>query len=150
MALNWWLDRVQDYEKVAPCEENKLEGTITNALIWATMTVDLREITAKNVDEWLFRLSVVKEHRGALVNRFIEDPSRPSGWREEPYYITREDLVRRIGLATNVVTLPRTKWVAKVAESVAYDQYKDGKRLTAPEREAFAKDLRKKLSAAAA
>lgn len=139
MSLNWSITDVKDWEQVSMREENGLEGTKTNALVWAALSLDLSSITAKNVDEWLFRLSIVEKYRGALIWRTVEG-------KQEDYLFTREDIIRRIGLSTNVSTKTRTAWLNKMAESLAYDASgPDGQRLTGAARTAEKARLLKEL-----
>lgn len=105
MALNWNLSKIANKDTVCFSDhgdgESRLSG-LTHNLIWATIAVDLGEITAKNVDEWRFRLNCI-----ALV---YGDPS----WAE----ITREDIAAHIGLSTNVSSRTRKQFVAKMATAL--------------------------------
>lgn len=114
MSLDWSITKVKDWQAVSMAEENGIEGTKTNALVWATMTVGLPSITAKNVDEWMRRLALVEKLRGAFINRYIKDDSMPGGLREESYHFTREDIVRRIGLSTNASKLTLAAFTKRI------------------------------------
>lgn len=143
MSLNWSITDIKDWQQVSMADENGLEGTKTNALVWACMTVDLPGITAKNVDEWVFRLSIVEKYRGAFIWRTVNG-------QQEDYLFTREDVVRRIGLSTNVSTKTRTAWLTRMAEAAAYDVTgPDGARLTPAARAAEKARLLKEMKALA-
>lgn len=105
MALNWNLSKIANKDTVCFSDhgdgESRLNG-LTHNLIWATIAVDLGEITAKNVDEWQFRLNCI-----ALV---YGDAS----WAE----ITSEDIAKHIGLSTNVSNRTRKQFMAKMAKSL--------------------------------
>jgi hypothetical protein len=107
MALNWNLSKIANNDAVCFSYTDGDNGPrrlrqITENLIWATIAVDLGEITAKNVDEWRFRLNCI-----ALV---YADAS----WAE----ITREDIAKHIGLSTNVSSRTRKQFVAKMAKAL--------------------------------
>lgn len=116
MSLNWSITKVKNWEEVSLAEKNGVEGYKTEALVFATMTVGLRDITAKNVDEWTYRLGLVERLRGSFLSQYVPDESMPGGMREVPYSFTREDVERRVGLATNADVLPRPRFVKKVTK----------------------------------
>lgn len=101
MSLNWNISKVANHDIVCfnyPEGENgprQLRQT-TERLIWATIVVDLGSITARNIDEWLFRLD--------CAARIYED-------REGYGAITREDLTKHIGLSTNVTNGTRAAFL---------------------------------------
>jgi hypothetical protein len=73
---------------------------VTDALIWATMSVDLGRITEKNVDEWAYRLTIVQALYGARLQSSDGTP-RP---------LSLQDVVDHIGLSTNVHTKGTAEW----------------------------------------
>ena len=103
MSLNWNLNKIANTETTCwntdSSGEEVMRG-ITHTLIFATMAVDLGEITAKNVDEWLVRVQVM-----ARV-------SNDHGWLG----ITREKLVAHIGLNTNVSNKTRKQFMGRMAK----------------------------------
>jgi hypothetical protein len=105
MSLNWNLSKIANKDTVCfradSNGERELTG-LTHALIWGTIAVDLGEITAKNVDEWKFRLNCI-----GLV---YDDKT----WAE----ITREDIAKHIGLSTNVTSRTRKQFIAKMAKAL--------------------------------
>ena len=83
-------------------DEYDMPNGLAKVLIFATMWVDLGEITEKNLDEWMFRLKVI-ESRGYLRSEKIGDE-----WRETP--IRREEVEGFIGLRTNVSSITRAEF----------------------------------------
>ena len=59
MSLNWNLSACPLHNDVLWDDDHTF---ITESLIWATLAVDLGTINEANVDEWLFRLSVMQTH----------------------------------------------------------------------------------------
>ena len=54
MALHWNITNCKDSASLQTAEE----WPITNALIWQTMSVGIRDITEKTIPEFYARLSV--------------------------------------------------------------------------------------------
>jgi hypothetical protein len=100
MSLNWNMEKVTDVQTL---HEDDNEWAITESIIWATMTVDLGEITEKNLDEWAYRLAMLQAVWGANM--------RCGG---EPFYLTREHVERRVGLHANVGNMTRAQWLKKL------------------------------------
>lgn len=112
MALNFDVSKIKDYQRVTTDPANKSKWhPVTDALIWKTMSVDLGSITEKNIDEWEYRLKVLRlmdgpefEHHGKKV------------------CLTREDLEMHIGLVTNVTTKSRKQWLARIVDERSIDR----------------------------
>lgn len=118
MALHWNIGDIENWEEVcqyvdnpeAPEDEQvtKLKP-FTNALIWATMGIGMREITEKNYKEFYSRL----RYSDAL------DGNKTLAWdfekREQRDY-TLEDVKRHIGLSTNASNLTRNQFIKREAE----------------------------------
>lgn len=105
MSLNWNLSKIANTESVCWRKDSSGEETmrgITHTLIFATIAVDLGEITAKNVDEWLFRMQ--------CIARVYND----EGWAN----ITREQLTDHIGLSTNVSNRTRKQFMGKMGTAL--------------------------------
>ena len=90
------------------CKNPKVNvsSKVTHFLIWATIPVGMNEITAKNVDEFIERLEVLKmldraEYAHMLGNKATCD------------YPTPAQVRAHIGLTTNAVKVARAKWIAK-------------------------------------
>lgn len=92
MPLDWNIEKVKDHKEFNPKTER---------LLFLTMEVDLGEISAKNIDEWLVRLGIMKR----------------VGWAPRTE-ITREDLERHIGLKTNVHSTSRAQFKTKVIKHI--------------------------------
>lgn len=99
MSLNWGIDRVKDWEAISMAEKNGPEGWKTNRLVWLTMEIDMGSITTANVDEFWRRLETVQKNNPPADDRVL---------------LTKDDLVRRIGMWTNVSTLGPRAYAAKL------------------------------------
>lgn len=116
MSLNWNLSAIKDNESL--CWVNKGPGEdgedehemhpVTHALIWATMAVDLGEITEKNWQEFWARVAVHEEVCGAFIFQ------HEKGKGPEPVFITPEQVKAHIGLTTNVRSLKETAWGSRL------------------------------------
>jgi len=100
MSLDW------DTEKCnPPLPKDDDDKDLRTTLIWGALAVDLGSITAKNVEEWMFRLKF-QEAIGLDYLSLGEMSEKPD--------LLRAGLTRWIGLTTNVQTMTRKKWVTKV------------------------------------
>jgi len=100
MSLDW------DTEKCnPPLPKDDDDKDLRTTLIWGALAVDLGSITAKNVEEWMFRLKF-QEAIGLDYLSLGEMSNDPDA--------LRAGLTRWIGLTTNVQTMTRKKWVTKV------------------------------------
>lgn len=100
MSLDWNTEKCKP-----PLPEGDDDKNLRTTLIWGALAVDLASITAKNVEEWMFRLKY-QEVVGLDYLSLGEMSDKPD--------ILRAGLTRWIGLSTNVPTLTRKKWLAKV------------------------------------
>lgn len=75
--------------------------TLTECLIFSTMSVDIGEITQENYMRFFVRIDLLQRHGGPylIVNG------------NEPYYITLEDIRRHIGLKCNVSYVSDSEWI---------------------------------------
>lgn len=103
MSLDWNVAKVD--EQWWKGEDNP-EWEITNGLIWATIGVDIGQITEQNYEKFHQRLTRLEQEMGHLMNAW-------EGGEIKPYYFTLEDVQRRIGLSTNVTTLSDREYEAK-------------------------------------
>ena len=96
MSLDWNVANVKDFKKVCWVDEseNSAVNPITEALIWATMSVGLNKITKKNLDAWYVRLTVLSKLFGPPMYNW-EDGKRTDR------NITLAELQMHIGLYTN-------------------------------------------------
>jgi hypothetical protein len=96
MALTWNIEKCENYQEL---EQSPAWG-ITDTLIWLTIAVGMNEITKDNWREFYARLHLLETLYGAYAHT-------PNG----PYYITREQVKRRIGLRTNASKLTQLQFV---------------------------------------
>lgn len=95
-------------------EEAKQDGEpwrITEALIWATMAVDMGEITEANAQEFAERLAMSAMVHGTILQQ--EDGDRIV---DRP--ITLEEVRLRIGLKTNVTTTSAAAFKNRLARAM--------------------------------
>lgn len=97
MSLNYDLRNVLDYETKL---EDLSKAQIVDTLIWLSMPLGFREITADNVDLIHARLKAY-EHVGGPVLKTIEDGV------VSPRDITREDIAQWVGMSTNATVVNR-------------------------------------------
>lgn len=106
MSLSFDLRAIARHEELL---EDGRPRPLTEALVLATMIVDLGDLAEDNVSEWLYRLRVVSAHEGQLVVWNLGD----RGQREP---LTDADLRRHVGLKTNVKSLTTRQWLSKLAK----------------------------------
>ena len=107
MALHWDITKCTNMEALQ-VEENG-EWSITNGIIWLTLGVDMGEITKSNVAEFYARVKVWELVTGAIVSKYVTETDT-----REDYFLTFGDIQKRIGLSTNVLTEPITKWFKRI------------------------------------
>ena len=95
MALNWNVEKVENYKEIVDGEEM----SVTDALIWATMTVGIGEITEANAEEFFKRLHLQEKVNGTWLVK-----------GGKPEYITIDQVKRRIGLSTNAARFSRAEF----------------------------------------
>lgn len=103
MSLNWDISNCNNWDDL----KSDKEWGITNTLIWATMSVDMKGITEENWAEFYSRVKAIEAAYGAIC-------SSPDG----DYFITIEDVKRRIGLTTNVATKTASQFFKKINDQV--------------------------------
>lgn len=114
MALHWSVENVADHDNVcflkAPADDpsrdikkgDQIWNPVTTSLVWATIAVDLGEITEKNAAEFYARLAFVEKHDGPFLTR-----------GGEPRPITPQDVRAHIGLTANVSNKTRSQWMKR-------------------------------------
>ena len=113
MGGNWFRPNESDLEKLAAGQDFvKRLRPITNALIWATLSVDLRGITEENHVEFWTRLRLCEKLTGAFMN--WKDPETGK-W--ESRLITFEEVKSHIGLGTNVSPSTWREWMTKQVDN---------------------------------
>jgi hypothetical protein len=103
MALQWDVSKIDEKIRLVGDGNNVRMSPTTNVMIWATMSVEMGRITEENVDEFAFRLDMWQAATSSLLHK-----------RD----LTREDVVNHIGLVTNVITLSRAQFEAKVKRAL--------------------------------
>lgn len=98
MSLDWDTNACKP-----PLPIDDDDKILRTTLIWGALAVDLASITAKNVEEWMFRL----KYQEVIGLDYLS-------LGEMDRDMLRAGLTRWIGLSTNVPTLTRKKWLAKV------------------------------------
>jgi hypothetical protein len=111
MSLDYWLDKIEDYENVvwipAPTEEDPEAvdmNPVTHVLIFSTMTVGLGEISRKNIDEFVARYRIIERLDGPFL-RDGEGKAR---------FVTDVEFLAHIGLRTNVSNETRAQWTSRM------------------------------------
>jgi hypothetical protein len=97
MSLNYQLDKIENWQRVT--EEG--QAPETHALIFATLAVDIGTITAANASEFWTRLDLWQKYVGAMAHR--GDGS--------DLLLSLDDVLRHIGLQTNVSERSRSQWL---------------------------------------
>lgn len=103
MSLNYDLTSIKDHESVCFIGGNL--NTVTEGIIFSSMTVGLGEITPKNVDEWMIRLTMADKLFGTILK--LDGQQRS---------LTRQEIEAHIGLKTNVRNEKRPSWSKRMTE----------------------------------
>jgi hypothetical protein len=118
MSLNWNLGKIKNHGELCwlPAKEGQADGDRemnpkTNDLIWATMAVNLGEITEENAAEFHRRLDLWSAALGI-----------------PKYEISLEDVRAHVGLKTNVGDKTLRAWMARVAGIVKDELARDKRR----------------------
>lgn len=99
MALTSDISAVVDF----PAIQQGVEWDKTQALIFATMSIGMDEITTENAGEFYSRIKVLEAVIGAIV--VVQD---------NDYFFSTGDISRRIGLKTNGGRETRTKFLNRM------------------------------------
>jgi hypothetical protein len=103
MSLNWDITAIRHWKAVT----GEDQWPVTDALIIMTIPVKMGIITARNWEDFFDRLDTLQREDGSVLRCGDED-----------YFITREDVRRRIGLKTNMDTVSRRTWLRQRRETV--------------------------------
>jgi hypothetical protein len=102
-------------------------------MVLATMAVDIGEISEKTLDEWLFRVEVMRKVKLPFGNHFVpdEDGKQFEGFPEkgnfEDIYPDEAMLTKFFGLRTNVCTEKRAAWLKRLWAGITRDCERDAK-----------------------
>jgi hypothetical protein len=127
-----WLEAPEDMPMQGISKGDVVMNPVTNALIWATMTVDLPGITRENAPEFYTRLRFVERLDGPMLIRAEVDGKRPEG---EAAFITMREIVAHIGLKANVSQKTRSAWLSRFSHDLNRDADKMRRMLTDLEQE---------------
>ena len=100
MPLTSDISAVVDFQDI----QQGAEWKKTEALIFATMSIGMDEITTDNAGEFYSRIKILEGVIGSMVVTLEGDDLRD-------YYFNTGDITRRIGLKTNGGRLTRTKFL---------------------------------------
>ena len=121
MSLNWDITTIENAKELCWVEEEE-DGEIvtklnpiTDCLISATLFFGMREITKKNLDEFVMRLIEWEKVAGG----FLQDTT--TGKYTMPSYV---DVEFHIGLKTNVTEMTLRKWKNKLSSMLREDSHK--------------------------
>jgi hypothetical protein len=109
MSLDYNLTKIEDRNVHFPPNTQSVEilGTLNqkvNGAIWATIAVQMGEITADNADEWFDRY--------VFWNKLM-------GFEPNEYTLTREDVHHLVGLKTNVwPNMDHAAWLSRMWDFV--------------------------------
>jgi hypothetical protein len=108
MSLNIDISRIADHDSVCfmPTDDGTRQWKpITTRIGFTTMVVDIGDITEENAEEFYCRASLISD----IYSSASMDPEIP---------LTLDEIRAHIGMRTNVVTLTRKQWLAKVTKTV--------------------------------
>jgi len=115
MPLTYNFREVADFEAL---HEDHFQGLISDVLIWCSMPLEVGVITEDNYR--LVHLGIqVLEMNGAMLH----GPADEHG-KSQPYFITVEDVERRIGLTTNTGSGSKTQ-IAKNIRRIVSERIKE-------------------------
>lgn len=106
MALHWNISKCSNHKSLQTDDE----WPITNALIWATMSVGIRDITEETIPEFYARLRVWENIAGPMLWGKDEETGKL-----EERKVEVADLRKRIGLHTNASSMTRAEWRKNLA-----------------------------------
>lgn len=113
MSLDWNVSKCPGYT----ANDGKPSEEFLNwrdLMIYGTMRVDLGSVTEQNIDDWLVRVEVCRRFREAFGTRNGEKGI-------EDMWPDRRILEMFVGLRTNVISIPRKKWLKRVIDNVERD-----------------------------
>ena len=103
MALTYDLTAIADWNDLT----KGAEWSKTEALIFATMSIGMDEITADNAGEFYARIKILEGAIDSFVSVLDDGDIRS-------YFFTVEDITRRIGLSTNGGRETRAKFLGRM------------------------------------
>tara|TARA_Y100000593_G_scaffold92335_1_gene183585 strand:- start:5157 stop:5615 length:459 start_codon:yes stop_codon:yes gene_type:complete len=112
MSLNWSLKDCKDADRLCNASGSEkpvdiLQWKKTEALIWATLSLGLSNITEENYKEFWLRVNMTENYEGPWMGAVLEDNKRMD------IYFSLQDIKDRIGMYTNAETLTFNQWMKK-------------------------------------
>lgn len=127
MSLDWDTTGIENSEEVCffiSGEGNRCLSGVTEALIWATMEIDIGTITEKNWLEFWMRLAMADAVYGEGKIRYLDKDTSKYRTRS----ITKDEVRAHIGLRTNVSTRPSATFYKKMRERVENQEKRDARK----------------------
>jgi hypothetical protein len=118
MSLNFDFTEIEGYQELCWEETGELSedgnplfrvSGVTDVLVWATVGIDMGEITQKNYVEFATRLLMWQGVLGPMLQEPEEDENGKVTWVTRVVGI--DDVRRHIGLSTNVRKTTRTQFM---------------------------------------
>jgi hypothetical protein len=116
MSLTWDVGDVKDNGTVCFIERSgkRYMSDVTQFLIHQCVSVMLGKITEENIDEWIVRNFMYRRSCNQQTDLYDDNG--------KDRCLTREDLVKHIGLSTNVSTRTRDEFIKdRVIRNLEYD-----------------------------
>lgn len=107
MALTADYTRIKEYEKIV-YENGELKPRV-EALVFVTMFVGMGELSEKNFDEFLDRITLWEKVNGSFLKHSNEEGITPV-----PF--TQENLKPYVGLRTNASTKTRKRFLLELGD----------------------------------
>jgi len=115
MALKHDIKKIPDRFAIIKGDEVQPDKIhhITEALIWASITIGINKITKENVDEWWLRINMMMraDNFVMLYNTTIDAKYNPS----------IQDIKDRIGLSTNAAPRTRAQFMNLLKRKLIYN-----------------------------
>jgi hypothetical protein len=136
MALSWTIENCTNWESLKSDEK----WTMTNTFIWATMSIDMNEITEDNAIEFYARMKVVEFCNDGLVFEANEFGKRVP--------ITYQHVTERIGLHTNAYSRNTfNQWFKRIAMVYSKTHSENGMKAAYYSAKAEVENLTERVSA---
>jgi hypothetical protein len=109
MSLDFSVKRVKDYSELFIIDDDGVDRVcdLTKCVVFSTLAIGLSEITANNVDEWVFRSTMLHSVGRAVISRGGKSSA-----------LARAEIIRHIGLTTNATTCTRKHFLRKLIECI--------------------------------
>jgi len=113
MALSWNVEKIENHEELLVGEGDERElDALTQAFIWTSLATGLGKGWSLDIDfapEFYARIKLYERVHGSLVRRVDDETGEI-----KPYWVTPEDVLRRVGLETNVSPVTRAEFIKRM------------------------------------